>query len=57
MTKQTEQHEQEFIDAYIEAERQPRKDVPEVAGRIILERTDVAQQGFDSEGTYIDGSW
>ena len=57
MTKQTEKHEQEYIDAYIEAERQPRKDVPEVVGKIILERTDIAQAGFDSEGTYIDGSW
>jgi len=53
----TEKHEQEFIDAWIEEERQPRKDVPEVVGRIILERTDVAQAGFDSEGTYITKDW
>lgn len=57
MTKITEQHEQEFIDAYIEEERQPNHETPKAIGKVVLERTDVAQAGFDSEGTYITKDW
>lgn len=57
MTKITEQHEQEFIDAYIEEERQPNHETPKAKGKVVLERTDVAQAGFDSEGTYITKDW
>lgn len=54
MTRQTERIEQEFIDASLEAERVPNHSE---IGRIILEKTDLGQLEFDSEGTYIDGDW
>ena len=57
MSKQTERLEQEFIDAFIEKERQPRKDTPEQIGRVILEKTDLGQLEYDSLGTYITEEW
>lgn len=58
----TERLEQPEIDRVIEAERQPNHEVPEpnrysFVVRDVLEVTPVVQQGFDSMGTYIDGSW
>ena len=67
----TERFEEPHVDAVIEAERQPnhgeaglsRYDQVPVINRYsfvvrdTLEVTPVVQQGFDSMGTYIDGSW
>ena len=49
----TEKHEQEFIDAWIEEERQPNH---QEIGRVVLENTDEYNKGFlpyDSEGNYL----
>jgi len=48
MVKRTEQHEQEFIDACIEAERIPNHDTVKQIGKIIIERTDLGQAEFDN---------
>ena len=53
----TEQFEQAELETVFEAEREPNHKVAKDVTKIILEVTPVAQQGFDSMGTYIDGDW
>lgn len=43
MTKQTEKLEQELIDAVIEDERQSSGEPEKKLGKLVIERTDVAQ--------------
>lgn len=50
MTRRTEQFEQEYIDAWIEEERRPSGEPQRKLGKIVLERTEIAQQAFEAVG-------
>jgi hypothetical protein len=49
----TEKHEEPFIEAYIEAERQPSGEPEKKVGKIMLEGTDLAQQQFDATSNHF----